>query len=312
MIAAAPVIDVVRAGGIIVLAAALALCLAGIGLMLYSARMTREAVLKRVSLIRPDQGIPVSKALAPELIRSAVRGSAEREAQEMTRLVVRLGIPAARAGMVMAGIRAAGIIALAVLGYLAGSRWLAAPGSLLMPLLMAVAGALSGWFVPVFVVRKLIKSRTKEIVAGLPDALELLVICVEAGLAFEDGIDRVSNVLRAPRPALAEELALTSADLKILPSREQALANLAVRIDAPSVKTVVTTLSQTLRYGTPLAQGLRVVSAELRADTLVKLEERANQLPSLMTIPMMLFIMPTIFMIVAGPAALHIMDVLNH
>jgi tight adherence protein C len=264
-----------------------------------------------MGLIRPDQGIPVSTALAPELIRSAVRGSAEREAQEMTRMAVRFGIPAARAGMVMAAIRTAGIIGLGIIGYLAGAHWLAAPGSLKFPLLLATAGALSGWFVPVLVVRKLIKSRTKEIVAGLPDALELLVICVEAGLAFEDGIDRVSSVLRAPHPALAEELALTSADLKILPSREQALANLAVRIDAPSVKTVVTTLSQTLRYGTPLAQGLRVVSAELRSDTLVKLEERANQLPSLMTIPMMLFIMPTIFIIVAGPAALHIIDVLK-
>jgi tight adherence protein C len=114
------------------------------------------------------------------------------------------------------------------------------------------------------------------------------------------------------QPALGEELARTSADLKILPSREQALANLAGRVDMPSVRTVVTTLSQTLRYGTPLAQGLRVVSGELRNDTLVRLEERANQLPTLMTIPMMLFIMPTIFMIVAGPAALHVIDAMKN
>jgi tight adherence protein C len=131
-------------------------------------------------------------------------------------------------------------------------------------------------------------------------------------LSFEEGINRVSEVLRVSRPAVAEELALTSADLKILPSHERALGNLAQRVDAPSVRTVVTTLSQTLRYGTPLAQGLRVISAELRTDALVRLEERANQLPSLMTIPMMLFILPTIFMIVAGPAALHVMDVLKH
>jgi tight adherence protein C len=139
-----------------------------------------------------------------------------------------------------------------------------------------------------------------------------LVICVEAGLSFEDGIDRVAGVLNKSQPALAEELAMTAADLKILPSRDEALAGLAERIDTPSVRSVVTTLSQTLRYGTPLAQGLRVVAGELRNDTLMRLEERANQLPSLMTIPMMLFIMPTIFMIVAGPAVLRVIDVLKH
>jgi tight adherence protein C len=100
--------------------------------------------------------------------------------------------------------------------------------------------------------------------------------------------------------------------MKILPSRDEALANLAVRVNMPSVRSVVTTLSQTLRYGTPLAQALRVVAGELRNDTLMRLEERANQLPSLMTIPMMLFIMPTIFMIVAGPAVLRVMDIMHH
>lgn len=304
--------NLMQTGGTIVLPVALGLTLVGIELMLYSARMTRLAVLKRVVLIRHGQRMPARKALTLELIRSAERGSAEREAQEMTRLVLRLGIPAERAGLALVGIRAAGIIVFALLGGLVGEHWLAAPGSLTMPLLVATAGGLSGWFVPVVVVRRLIKSRTKEIVAGLPDALELLVICVEAGLSFEEGISRVSEVLHTSRPAVAEELALTSADLKILPNHEQALANLAGRVDAPSVKTVVTTLSQTLRYGTPLAQGLRVISAELRTDALVRLEERANQLPSLMTIPMMLFILPTIFMIVAGPAALHVMDVLKH
>ena len=86
----------------------------------------------------------------------------------------------------------------------------------------------------------------------------------------------------------------------------------AERIDAPSVGSVVRTLIQTLRYGTPLSQALRMVASELRADTLVRLEERANQLPSLMTVPMMLFIMPTIFMVVAGPAALRVIDIMNH
>ena len=181
-----------------------------------------------------------------------------------------------------------------------------------MPMLISMAGGIAGWFIPGMIIGKMIKARTKAVVAGLPDALELLVICVEAGLAFEDGLGRIVGELEKSQPALAEELAFTAADLKILPSREQALANFAERIDAPSIRSVVTTLTQTLRYGTPLAQALRMVASELRNDTLVRLEERANQLPTLMTIPMMLFIMPTIFLIVAGPAALRVMDAMKH
>jgi tight adherence protein C len=93
-----------------------------------------------------------------------------------------------------------------------------------------------------------------------------------------------------------------------LPSRDRALTNLTERVDAPSVKSVVTTLTQTMRYGTPLAQALRSVAAELRNDVILRMEERANQLPTLMTIPMIIFLMPTIFLIVGGPAALRLID----
>jgi tight adherence protein C len=147
---------------------------------------------------------------------------------------------------------------------------------------------------------------------GLPEALELLVVCVEAGLALEDSIDRVTEELKLSQPVLAEELALTSADLKILPDRDIALHNLADRIAEPSVRSVVTTLSQTLRYGTPLAQALRTSAAELRSESLMTLEERANRLPTLLTVPMMLFILPTIFLIVGGPAVLRLTDILSH
>jgi tight adherence protein C len=147
------------------------------------------------------------------------------------------------------------------------------------------------------------------VVEGLPEALELLVVCVEAGLAFEDSLDRIVGELQLSQPLLAGELQQLSADLKILSSRDEALRNLAERIQAPSVRSVVTTLSQTLRYGTPLAQALRVSAAELRNNALLDLEERANRLPTLLTIPMMLFILPTIFLIVAGPVALRLMDI---
>jgi tight adherence protein C len=308
-----PVPGSARIDGMLILLAAFVLGAGGIGLLLYSARMTREAVSKRIGLIRPvAAALNRTVPLAAALIRSGLQGSREREQREMARLLHRFGVPARHEARAVTAVRLVAVVTLALAGFTAASHWSSASRSPATPMLLAAAGGLGGWFVPVFVVRRLVKTRTKAIVAGLPDALELLVICVEAGLSFEDGIDRVAAMLQQSQPALGEELARTSADLKILPSREQALANLSGRVDTPGVRTVVTTLSQTLRYGTPLAQGLRVVSGELRNDTLVRLEERANQLPTLMTIPMMLFIMPTIFMIVAGPAALHVIDAMKH
>ena len=127
-------------------------------------------------------------------------------------------------------------------------------------------------------------------------------------MSLEDGLQRVARELKESQPALADELALTWAELNILPSRAQALANLADRVDIPSVRSVVSMLSQSLRFGTPLAQSLRVGAVEMRNDQMTLLEERASRLPALMTIPVMLFIMPTIFLIIGGPAALRLID----
>jgi tight adherence protein C len=135
------------------------------------------------------------------------------------------------------------------------------------------------------------------------------VVCVEAGLSLEDGLQRVARELQDSQPALAQELALTWAEASILPDRIEALVNLSDRIDNPGVRTVVGMLSQSLRFGTPLGQSLRVGAAEMRNDQMTKLEERASRLPALMTVPVMLFIMPTIFLIVGGPAAITLMDV---
>jgi len=300
-------------GGMLILVGAMALSIGGIGLVLYSARMTREAVSRRVDLIRGNVGVMARTVpVAAALLRSGPSGAKGRERREVARLLAKFGVPPQRAAGALTCARVLMMFVAALLGFIAGSHWTGASESRTIPLLVTTACGIAGWFLPAMILGKLVKAHTKAIVTGLPDALELLVICVQAGLSFEDGIDRVAGVLEKSQPALAEELMLTSADLKILPSREQALVNLAVRVDMPSVRSVVTTLSQTLRFGTPLAQALRVVSGELRNDTLVRLEERANQLPTLMTIPMMLFIMPTIFMIVAGPAALRVMDTFKH
>ena len=174
-----------------------------------------------------------------------------------------------------------------------------------------VVGGIVGWLLPTFWIQSSAKRRAKEVAASMPEALDLLVVCVDAGLSLENGLARVVIELGQTRPALADELALTSADLQILPSRDEALMRMAERVDVPSIRSVVTTLAQTLRYGTPLAQALRVIAAQMRDDALIQLEERANQLPALLTIPMMLFIMPTLFLVVGGPAAIQLIDILG-
>ncbi len=177
-----------------------------------------------------------------------------------------------------------------------------------VPCFVSIAGAIFGYILPIFVISHLVKRRIKAIVSGLPNALDLLVVCVESGLSLEDGLQRAARELRDSQPALAEELALTWAEASILPDRTQALVNLSDRIDDPSMRAVVGMMSQSLRFGTPLGQSLRVGAAEMRNDQMTKLEARASRLPALMTIPVMLFIMPTIFLIVGGPAALRLMD----
>jgi tight adherence protein C len=175
-------------------------------------------------------------------------------------------------------------------------------------LAVSVAASLAGWLAPAFIMSARGKRRVRLIARGLPDALELLVVCVEAGLSLDDALDRVVAELGESHPALADELALLSADLKILPSREQALTNLAERVDLPSIRSIVGTLAQTMRFGTPLAHAMKVVASEMRNDVMMSMEERANKLPALMTVPMIIFILPTIMLILGGPAMLRVLD----
>lgn len=171
----------------------------------------------------------------------------------------------------------------------------------------ALGGAL-GWRLPNLAGDHSASQHRRAVARGLPDAIELLVIAVEAGLSLEDALNRITNELHRSQPVIAEELASTSADLRILPSREDALHRLVDRVDLPAMHSVVTTLTQTLRLGTPLAQALRVMAGELRNDMLIRLEEQANRLPVLLTVPMILFILPSLFLIIMGPAALNILD----
>ncbi|MEP3050264.1 MAG: type II secretion system F family protein [Erythrobacter sp.] len=150
--------------------------------------------------------------------------------------------------------------------------------------------------------------RTDEIRKGLPDALDLLVICAEAGLTVDAAFNRVAKELGRAYPELGDEFALTAIELSFLSERKQAFDNLAYRVDLEAVKGVVTTMVQTERYGTPLASALRVLSAEFRNERMMRAEEKAARLPAIMTVPLILFILPVLFIVILGPAACSIAD----
>jgi tight adherence protein C len=176
------------------------------------------------------------------------------------------------------------------------------------PVAIAALAAAIAYVVPTRIIKAGVRRHGLVVANGLPDAFDLLAICADAGMSIEGALHRVSEAIDDYQPELASELSMTWAQLAILPSREQALQNLAARINLPSLRSVVATVAQSMRLGSPLAHSLRNAAAELRADSLTRLEERANRLPALMTIPMMTLIMPTIFLVIGGPAALKILD----
>ncbi len=166
-------------------------------------------------------------------------------------------------------------------------------------------------FAPVMGLRQLIKRRQTRLRRQLPDGLDLLVICAEAGLSLDAALTRVARELGLSAPDLADELGLTAVELGFLPNRRQALMNLTKRTDLPAIRGVVNTLVQTERYGTPLAHSLRVLSAEFREERMLKAEEKAAKLPATLTVPMILFILPTLFIVLIGPAIIQVMATLK-
>jgi tight adherence protein C len=174
---------------------------------------------------------------------------------------------------------------------------------------MTLAGVLIGSYkAPDIWLKNKVTKRSKAIQKGLPDALDLLVICAEAGLTVDAAFGRVSRELGKAYPELGDEFGLTAIELGFLNERRQAFENLATRVALDAVRGVVTTMIQTEKYGTPLASALRVLSAEFRHERMMRAEEKAARLPAIMTVPLILFILPTLFVVIMGPAACSIHD----
>jgi len=171
---------------------------------------------------------------------------------------------------------------------------------------VAFVGALIGFYLPDLFVNNMIARRQQSIMRAFPDALDLMLICVESGMSIESAFTRVAGEIGSQSAELAEELALTTAELSYLPDRRQAFDNLAKRCGHPGVKSVATALNQAEKYGTPLGQALRVTATENREMRMQEAERKAASLPAKLTVPMIIFFLPCLFVVIMGPAIMQI------
>ena len=178
-------------------------------------------------------------------------------------------------------------------------------------LLLVTGMSLLGWMIPFVYVKRKMRRRQDELERTLPDALDLMVVCVEAGLGLNQALVRVGEEMSRVSRTLAEELTLVSLEIRAGTPREEALRNLGHRTGVPEIRAFVSMLIQTDRFGTSIAQALRIHADELRTRRRQRAEEAAAKLTVKMLMPIVIFIFPSIFLVILGPAVFHMGDLFN-
>jgi tight adherence protein C len=256
---------------------------------------------------RSEQAKPSPKATSIGFMRSLadrlnlLRGAA---ADQTTRQLRRAGFHSRDAAVVFIFIKLALPLVLGFLMILltSPSGLFDVPEDMILPL--CIGGVLAGFVMPGVYVKNVAVKRREILNRMLPEGLDLLTICVEAGLSIDAAFRRVAKEMAIPMPELAEEFEMTAIELTYLPDRQQALENLADRSESPAVGALVNALRQTEKYGTPLANSLRVLSQEFRQTRASKAEEKGARMPALMTVPLMVFLLPTLITVLLAPAIL--------
>lgn len=173
-----------------------------------------------------------------------------------------------------------------------------------------VPGA-AGYYLPQYWVTRRVAERQKQIIQGFPDALDLMLVCIEAGQSLDQSINRMAKETRMGYPALADELDIVSHEVKAGKERVVVLKDMAERVNVPDVSSFVTTLVQSATYGTSIAEALRVYSSEMRDKRVMRAEEKANTLPTKLTLGTMLFTVPPLMIILIGPSVMGITRMLS-
>ncbi len=173
-----------------------------------------------------------------------------------------------------------------------------------MKIVFAGVGGVAGFFMPKLLLKNTISKRQKDMTRGFPDALDLLTICVESGLGVEAAFGRVTEEIIDTNPILAQEFGMLTAELAYLSERRQAYENFSNRTGLATAKALATALIQSDQYGTPVGVALKVLSQEKRDERMTKAEQKAAALPAKLTVPMIIFFLPVLFVVVIGPAAM--------
>lgn len=227
----------------------------------------------------------------PELRRKLVRAGKRSSQALVTFIFLRLALP-----LVLGGGAALALF---------GPSNAHLPGGL--KIAIAIVGLVFGYLLPDILVSNAVAHRQQAIQRKFPDALDLMVICIESGISIESAFARVAEEMAVAAPALAEEMGIATAELAYLNDRRQAFENLAERTGSAAVKSLVTALIQSERYGTPVGTALRVVAQESRDARMAKAEEKAAALPAKLTVPMVMFFLPVLFLVLIGPTIIQVM-----
>jgi tight adherence protein C len=177
--------------------------------------------------------------------------------------------------------------------------------------LFVMFSLLPAMMLPNWVIALIRRPYQRALRSGIPDALDLMVVCTEAGLGLESAIDRVAQEMRQTSRAVGVEFSMLNHEMRVFPDRKVALVNLGERTGQPGLKRFAGTVAQTLKYGTPLGQGLRTLAAEMRNERMIQFEERAGKLPALLVLPMMLFILPCLFIVLLGEPVYQLLGTLG-
>ncbi len=232
------------------------------------------------------------------------------EQQRLLGVLAAAGIKgqASLSGFVSSKLCAAFVWAALVWLFLEWSKWFA--GSATIRIAVLFGALLVGWRIPDFLLKRLVARRRLRLEVGIPDALDLLVICAEAGLSLDQAVEQVSRDIRASNRAVADELATTAAEMRVLSNRAEALENLVERTGLKTMRSITATLTQAIRFGTPLAESMRILAGEMRTERMMRIEERAARLAVLLSIPLALFILPCLMIVIGTPVALRVIDTL--
>ena len=240
-----------------------------------------------------------------EALRSRALMS-EKDILNLEQSITAAGLNPRRAVSIFIGLKAALTVTLPFVGFLAATV-LDTGNEMVVAAFFGLIGMMGPNWALGFMRRRYIKDLQK----GLPDAMDLLVVCAEAGLGLDSAVERVAREMAGSSRAVSSEFALLAYELRVLPDRRQALARLQERALVELLKRLAATLGQTFRFGTPLAQALRVLAAEARQERMLRLENKATQLPALMVMPLILFIMPALFIVLIGPAVVEMAGALG-